>query len=73
MCVVVDLLQEVRDMELLLQSKVKERDILKGFKVQKVYINNSQCMHIYIVCYPGSELCTLNLCVIANVGEGVYG
>lgn len=32
-CVLEDLREEVREAEVLLQSKVKERDILKGFKV----------------------------------------
>ena len=47
---IIDLLQEVREMELLVQAKVKERDILKGFKVDKLmaYIVQMNCMYM---CY----------------------
>lgn len=59
----VELREEVREAETLLQARVKERDILKGFKVS-VYIR--VCVCCYTAPYCGC------LCGV-GAGEGVYG
>lgn len=74
-CVLEDLREEVREAEVLLQAKVKERDILKGFKVGisalvgTLYVYNNSWRHSKVLLWLQEKEYMVNQVMIEQLRD----